>query len=68
MQQHALVAAHKFFLSRHLIFCLFICILSSATVVYEIATGLWNRFFKGRVESCRSVRPGNETEMSCASQ
>ncbi len=68
MQQHALVAAHKFFLPRHLIFFLFICILSSATVVYEIATGLWNRFFKGRVESCRSVRCGNETEMSCASQ
>ena len=62
MQQHSLVAAHKLFLPRHLVFFLFVCILSSSTFVYEIAMGLWSRFFDGRGSSSSLVQTGPEKE------
>lgn len=67
MQQHALVAAHKLFLPRHLLLFLFVCILSSSIVVYEIAAGLWARFFDNRVNSCRIVGAAEANKASCTS-
>ena len=68
MQQHSLVAAHKLFLPRHLVFFLFVCILSSSTFVYEIALGLWSRVFEGRASSSSLVHTGSDKEAPCASR
>jgi hypothetical protein len=72
MQQHALVAAHKLFLPRHLIFFLFVCILSSSTIAHDISICLWYRFFDTSSRSRQIVRsetgnPGDGPRVSIPS-